>query len=204
MPVDKKRLDDEIDGLDLDFTENESDESDDDGEDPIKKWNVNQYNAFGTCIVAKGKIDGKNIVSWDFTPKCDRDACSLGRSGSCTYTVKKDGSCTVVARMVSTYRMDFYEKYQDLDQGELNRVGFELMPLIVLQARMTIELSGGSLVEVGEKGGAKANPLLKEYHSVMVNISRIQTELDKKLEMKLKEMEGRGDRDGGDPLRGRR
>lgn len=202
MAVDKKKLDEEIDGLDLDFTEVESDDSDDDGEDPIKKWSINQYNAFGTCIVAKGKIDGKSIVSWDFTPRCDRDSCRLG--GSCTYTTKKDGSCTVVARMVSTYRMDFYEKYQDLDQGELNRVGFELMPLIVLQARMMVELSGGSLTDVGEKGSVKANPLLKEYHSVMVNISRIQTELDKKLEVRLKELEGGGDRDGGDPLRGRR
>jgi len=204
MTVDKKKLDDEIDGLDLDFTEVESEESDEEGEDPIKKWSRNQYNAFGTCIVAKGNIDGKNIVAWDFSPRCDREACKL--SGSCTYITKKDGSCTVVSRMVSTYRTDFYEKYQDLDQGELNRVGFELMPLIVLQARMMIELSGGSLTEVGEKGSVKANPLLKEYHSVMVNISRIQTELDKKLEIRLKELEGGNDRDRiGDPLlRGRR
>lgn len=124
-----------------------------------------------------------------------REPCFLEKKGMCVYMDKYKGTrgrkqrrtekCMGMMAYLGVIREEVIAEYADLDQEGMLVVGTELIPALLLEARIQIQLPAMDLTSTTDRGGMKANPLLKELRSITEHIEVLRESLRLRVE-KLK------------------
>ncbi len=135
---------------------------------------------FGTLSVARGTgRSGNSLWSWDALQDCKGEECPAAKSCQYLHKAQERGDemkkCRVMAtylRSVSTTILGNYEN--QMDEGQLFRVGMHIIPLYRNLIKMKIEEIGiRSVVTTDERGKKSINPLYKEIREYIKLIEQM-------------------------------
>jgi hypothetical protein len=136
--------------------------------------------SFGNLSVARGTgRSGNSLYSWDALQDCTGDDCPA--APSCQYLQKVRGrgeemeKCKVMASYLKSVSTTILGNYEDqMDEGQLFRVGMHIVPLYRNLIKMKIEEIGISrVVTVAENGKMSINPLYKEIREYIKLIEQM-------------------------------
>lgn len=122
-----------------------------------------------------------------------REPCHLHMKEMCVYMKNYKGTrgttsgrrtekCMAVLSYLGAIREEVITEYADLDQEGMFIVGTELIPALLLEMRIQIQVPAMDLTSNTDRGGMKANPLLKELRSTTEHIAQIRESLRLRIE----------------------
>lgn len=130
-----------------------------------------------------------------------REPCHLERRGMCIYMERTKGTrgnrarrtekCMAMMSYLAVIREEVITEYVDMDQEGMLIVGTQLIPALLLESRIQIQIPAMDLTTSTDRGGIKANPLLKELRSTTEHIEAIRETLRLRME-RLRNPESEG------------
>jgi diadenosine tetraphosphate (Ap4A) HIT family hydrolase len=136
--------------------------------------------SFGSLSVARGTgRSGNSLWSWDALQECSAEGCPA--SPSCQYLRKAQErneemeKCRVMANYLKSVSTTILGNYENqMDEGQLFRVGMHIIPLYRNLIKMKIEDIGvRRVVNVDERGKMSINPLYKEIREYIKLIEQM-------------------------------
>ena len=137
--------------------------------------------AFGSLSVARGTgRSGNSLWSWDALQDCTGNDCPAAPSCQYLQKAKERGDeicdkCRVMATYLKSVSTTILGNYEDqMDEGQLFRIGMHIVPLYRNLIKMKIEEIGvRRVVTVAENGKMSINPLYKEIREYIKLIEQM-------------------------------